>query len=65
MPEVTEAQVIWGAALMLQRRYGAKAGAKVAERVADLATIGDELGCTVWRDIAGKLDQLTENGVRH
>lgn len=65
MAEISEAQVLWGAALMVQRRYGPDASTEVARRISALAAAGDEVGCAVWRDIAARLDQLDADGRIH
>lgn len=51
-------QLMWGAALMLFRKHGQNAPLKVAERIGALALEGDDLGVTVWKGIAWRLDKL-------
>lgn len=53
-------QLMWGAALMLFRKHGKQAPLKVAERIGALAIEGDELGFTVWKGIAWRIDKLAK-----
>lgn len=59
---LTEEEVLWGAASTLLKRHGDRAPVKVAERIGELALEGDELGVALWRDIARRMDEMMRSG---
>ncbi len=63
--DLTEEQVIWGAATTLLRRHGPRTRAMVAERIKSLEDEGDELGCALWTAIARCMDDLSQSPVEH
>ena len=65
MGELTEEHVIWGAASILLRQHGERAPLMVAERIDALAVESDDLGCAIWKAIAGCMDQLLHSTSEH
>lgn len=54
----------WAEALAVQRVYGDKAAAHVAERIGALAVSGDQDGIDRWIEIARRLDQLSTGALQ-
>lgn len=48
----------WAEATAVYRMYRDHADVHIAERIAALATAGDQAGIDRWREIALRLDQL-------
>ena len=61
---MTPDQERWAEALAVDRLYGERAAAHIAERIGALAVLGDQDGIDRWMDIARRLDQLC-GGVAH
>lgn len=59
---MTGDQVLLGAALMLMKRHGDQAPAKVAARIGELVVEGDAMGVTVWKAIAMHMDDVLRAG---
>lgn len=62
--ELTDEQVLWGAASMLMKRHGNDAPRKVAERIGALALENDEAGVALWKAIARCMDALRGGSVQ-
>jgi hypothetical protein len=56
---LTPDQERWAETLAVQRQHGPRAAVFVAERVAALALAGDAGGVARWREIAARLDRLS------
>ncbi|WP_419722865.1 DUF6961 family protein [Sphingobium aromaticivastans] len=50
---------LWGIASMLLRQHGDFAPLKVAERIGELATLGESDGIALWQEVAHRLDAMT------
>lgn len=61
----TDEEILLGAAMMLLKRHGAVAPAKVAERIGDLASEGDWAGVATWKLIARRMDEIMKAGTVH
>ena len=59
---MTEDEVALGAAMMLLRRHGDLAPVRVAERIGDMAIVGDREGVLFWKRVARKMDQILRPG---
>lgn len=59
---MNEEQVLLGAAMMLLKRYGDHAPAKVAQRIGKLAMEGDDLGVAAWKVIAKHMAEIMRAG---
>ncbi len=59
---MTEDQVMLGAAMMLLRRHGESAPLKVAERIGELVSEGDDVGVALWKSIAHHMDAILRAG---
>ncbi|NWK95022.1 hypothetical protein DM806_04925 [Sphingobium lactosutens] len=59
---MSEDQVMLGAAMMLLKRHGDLAPAKVAERIGELHAEGDEMGVATWKAIAARMDEIMRAG---
>ena len=55
---MTRDQELWGMASMMMRQHGELAPLKVAERIGELAVVGEKGGVTLWREVAQRLDAL-------
>jgi hypothetical protein len=62
---LTEEQIFWGAASMLLKRHGDRAPLKVTERIGTLLEQGDDAGVRVWREIAWRMYQMSNNSEVH
>ena len=62
--QVTRNQERWAEALMVQRLHGSGADAHVRERITSLAMLGEEAGVLRWREIQGRLAQLSARGAQ-
>ena len=51
----------WAEALMVERLHGERAALHIAERIHTSAAAGDAAGVQRWREIAERLDQLTQS----
>ena len=60
--KMTEDDVALGAAMMLLRRHGDLAPARVAQRIEELALAGDQEGVLFWKRVALKMDQILRPG---
>ena len=63
--DLTEEQILWGAATALLRRHGSRTRDMVAARMRELEDEGDELGCAFYTAIAQRLDELSKSGAEH
>ena len=61
----TQDHVLLGAAMMLLKRHGAHAPLKVAERLGELATAGDEDGVAAWMGIARHMNSILHAAPEH
>jgi len=59
---MTEDQVMLGAAMMLLKRHGERAPFRVAERIGELASEGDNVGVAMWKSIAIHMDAILRAG---
>ncbi|SEM93677.1 hypothetical protein SAMN05192583_1584 [Sphingomonas gellani] len=59
---MTPDQERWAEAIAMHRMHGDRAVPWLAERVGELALIGDEAGVGRFREIAWRLEQLTTQG---
>ncbi|MGN6538029.1 MAG: DUF6961 family protein [Mesorhizobium sp.] len=48
----------WAEALAVERQHGDDAPRLIAERIGELALVGDMDGVLRWREIASKLDEI-------
>ena len=55
---MTRDHELWGMASMMMRQHGELAPLKVAERIGELAVVGEKGGVTLWREVAQRLDAL-------
>ena len=60
--KMTDEDVATGAAMMLLRRHGDLAPARVAERIGELALAGDAGGVELWKRIASRMDRILRPG---
>ena len=60
--KMTEDEVALGAAMMLLRRHGDLAPARVAERIGELAMAGDQEGLLFWKRVVLKMDRILRPG---
>lgn len=51
---------IWACAQQQIKRHGGRAVEVIADRVAELACLGDAEGIATWSAIAERVDQLTD-----
>ena len=62
---MTQDQVLLGAAMMLLKQHGTHAPLKVAERLGELATTGDEEGMAAWMGIARHMSSILHAASEH
>lgn len=55
---MTMNEVLLGAVMMLLKRHGEHASAKVAQRIGELAMEGDELGVAAWKAITRHMAEI-------
>ena len=55
---MTRDQELWCMASMLLRQHGELAPVKVAERVGELAVLGETDGVALWQEVAHRMDAL-------
>ena len=59
---MTREQEIWGIALWVEKNHGEAGPTFIAEQIGRLATLRDDEGISLWRDVARRYAQLIAGG---